>query len=649
MEHNISEWSPRDLPFAIPGYNLGDNISLLNVIYHKPVKDSEGKYGADSIDIIFKDLDTGEKQVYHQKKAKYVYFLGDKNKYPTNVMFAPMDDVQPFKCNYVDLKKDIAELIDKKDVFIDNIKSGNYRANDELLQTPYIFNADMNIEDFYRCWFDRMYRNEPFTPTKLYFDIEVDGIELHGAFPQPGQCPVNAITLVDDYNKKVYTLLLENYNNPLIEEFKQTKGIIKELKKFVRDAVGGWKQEHRFGLHLFDYKIVFFANEIELIKTAFDIINTIKPDFALAWNIAFDLPYLIQRIINLGYDPRSIICHPDFEVKDCWYYVDSNADKFEERGDAAHISCYSVYLDQLITFASRRKGQRALASFKLDYIGNKIAKVRKLDYSHITTRIDKLPYLDYHTFVFYNIMDTIVQLCVEHKVSDVDFVYAKSMSTNTRYPKVHRQTTYLINRGIKEFWDMGYVMGSNINKSNPKVGFAGAFVADPLNVSDKPKMKINGAPVMVCDTCDDFDYKALYPSIIDENNMAPNTQRGKILINDRLDPKENRFNNSYFDRSVWFIEDLVSHDRLTFCSRYLHLADYVEMYHDILNYFSTVKNPHRGLQNVDYVTGRRIMVIPVIKNQLREMCTIVDNTKPRTMVTVVDKMPNNPNGATDNE
>ena len=99
-----------------------------------------------------------------------------------------------------------------------------------------------------------------------------------------------------------------------------------------------------------------------------------------------------------------------------------------------------------------------------------------------------------------------------------------------------------------------------------------AFVADPKLVSDTPKMKINGKPVNLCDNLDDFDYKALYPSIIDENNMALNTQHGKVFFPERLDDKENRFNNDYFDRTVWFMEDLNSNNWIDFCERYLHLA-----------------------------------------------------------------------------
>lgn len=628
-----------DKPF-IKGYQVGANITLLNVIYHRPIKDPQtGKYGKDSIDIVYKDMNTMEKKIEHISEPEYTYWMtNDGVPVDYNKLCIEIKDVHPVTCKYSNLKKDIAERTGNLDFFYDNIRNNNARENDKLFTIPSIFSADMHIEDFYRYRFSLLYKNEQFKPTKLYFDIETDIIDMKGDFPEPGECPVNAITLVDDINKKVYTLLLENYNNPLIDEFKKEKDIPKKIKDFVRETVGGWKNECRFGLDKYEYKIIFYDEEINLIADAFKVINTIKPDFAIAWNIAFDLPYLIQRIINLGYDPANIICHPDFKIKECYYFIDKRADKFEERGDYAQVSSYSIYLDQLITFASRRKGQRAVASFKLDYIGGLFAGVRKLDYSHITTKIADLPYLDYRTFVFYNIMDTIVQLCVESKVGDIDFVYSKSMTTNTRYAKVHRQTTYLVNRGIKDFRDMGYILGNNINKSNQKVGFAGAFVADPTLLSDKPRMKIDEMPTMLCDNLDDFDYKALYPSIIDEGNMAPNTQHGKVFFPDILDPKENRFNNPYFDRGVWFIEDFVSHDRLDFCERYLHLAGYLDMYYDIIKYFTKIKAPMRGLYSYDCISGNRIMCNIVPNNAARSMVIINDNNISREMCHIQERM-----------
>jgi hypothetical protein len=495
--------------FRVKGYEPGSNITIINTIYHKSKKDPEtGKYGKDSIDIVFRDLDTGEKKFEHIEEPTYTYYIANDDVQVThNMLFIDKDSVHPVTCKYRDVLKSIAEKTDNLDFFYDNISNGNYRENEKLYTIPKIFNADMNIEDFYRIEFNKTYRNESYSPTKLYFDIEVDTKDMIGDFPEPGECPINAITLVDEYNKMIYTLLLKNYNNPLIEEFSRIPDITKDLKEFVKENVGGWKKEKLYGLDEFEYSIVFYDEEIMLIRDMFKYINKTRPDFALAWNIAFDLPYIIARIARLGYDPNEIVCDPDFKVKDCYYFIDKRAQMFEARGDYALVSSYTVYMDQLITFASRRKGEKKgkITSYKLDFVGDAIAEVRKLDYSHITRNITELPYLDYKTFVFYNVMDTIVQLCIEHIVGDIDFVFSKSLNVGTRYAKIHRQTTYLVNRGIMDFYNMGYIMGNNVNKSNEKEGFAGAYVADPLLVSDKPKNKVNGKAINICDNLDDFD------------------------------------------------------------------------------------------------------------------------------------------------
>ena len=143
-------------------------------------------------------------------------------------------------------------------------------------------------------------------------------------------------------------------------------------------------------------------------------------------------------------------------------------------------------------------------------------------------------------------------------------------------------------------------------------------------------------------------YKALYPSIIDENNMAPNTQHGKIILPEKLDDKENRFNNDYFDRVVWFTEDLISGDRLNFCERYLHLAGYEQMFDDIIEYFQTVKAPAKGLRSFDTVSGLRIMANIIPEGSRREMVRIIDPNSKRTMCIIREKMVN-PYGSDDNK
>ena len=492
----------------------------------------------------------------------------------------------------------------------------------------------MNIEDHYRYRFGKMYKNEPFRISKSYFDIEVDTINMVGDFPQPGECPINAITLICQDQQEVYTFLLRNKTNPQIEEFENAVkdgSIFPELQAFVIDAVGGPEIADKYGVH-FKYNFLFYdeEDEIKLIGDMFNAINAYKPDFALAWNMSFDVPYIIERIKRLGYNPTDIMCNPDFKNKIAEYYVDErNKSDFAERGDFALISSYTVFLDQMIHFASRRKGQSKFISFTLDYIGEQIAKVRKLDYKDITTNITELPYKSYKTFVFYNIMDVIVQYCIEHVTTDIEYVFNKCNMNNTRYSKAHRQTVYLTNRGIKEFYytDDGYIMGNNVNKFNqkPDVKFPGAFVADPLKVNNYSRMCIYGRFIDIFNNLDDFDYASLYPSIIRQFNIAPHTQIGMITIPEQVFEYENRAKLDNWTRASEFMENFQSQMWLEICTRWFGLANYTELYHEVEQFFLTKMNAINGLT----MYNRDGLITPMVfyDRNLPIQCMIFDDNR----------------------
>ena len=580
-------------------YPQGSDLTIMNTMYIYPKRDDQtGKWDKGSMTIVYKDNLTGQKHTECIDNPDYeFYFLKEGLSLDYNELFIEKEKVDKVTVPYNDILKEIAERTDNMAYYRENIKLGNRGANKRLHTHPKVFLSDNNIEDHYRFRFDNLYQNKQISISKTYFDIEADTINMKGDFPEPGECPINAITIVDEKNNKVFTLLLRNENNPLIEQFERSLSpdLFIELKQFIQDKCGGWKQEIKYGLKDLQYEILFYDEEINLIMDTFKYFNATKPDFILAWNMGFDIPYIIARLENLGYNPADIMCHPDFEKKVCKYIIDErNRNEFAERGDEARISSYSIYMDQMIQFASRRKGQSAFQSFTLDYIGGVVARVKKLDYSHITTSIAELPYKDYKTFVFYNIMDTIVQKCVESKVADIDYIFSKCLMNNTRYSKGHRQTVYLVNRGIKEFYKDGFIMGNNCNRDNekPTEKFPGAFVADPRKLNDYAKMKVAGKAVNLANNVDDFDYKSLYPSEMREFNMAPNTQIGKIIIDQKVRENENPFNNKYFTRAGYFIEDFHSGVFLEFAHRWLNLANYQELYNDVIDYFNNKANAY---------------------------------------------------------
>lgn len=578
----------------IKGYPEGSDITILNTAYHYPRKLEDGLYTNDDLILVFRDNTTGKKNHIVFEKPDYDFYMANDDVLINhNLQTIEIDKVHKVTTPYKDLELTIAKLTGNEDYYFENLRQGNRSANKELHYLKNVFASKFDVQDHYRFRFANDYTNNIFNINKAYFDIEVDSIDMAGDFPEMGECPVNALSYIYDGDNSINVFLLRNEKNPLIQEFENEVAsgkIFSELQAFIIESVGP-KLAEKYGMTSFKFNFHFYDEEIRLIHDFFLLVNRHEPDFLIAWNMAFDIPYMYERLIALGYDPKDIMCHKDIEkeFRTARYYIDTRAAEFAERGDFYDISSYTVYLDQLIHFASRRKGQKAFDSYKLDDIGSSVAGIHKLDYSHITTNIAKLPYLNYKVFVFYNIMDTIVQKGIEEKVKDLNYVFGKCLVNNTRYEKCHRQTVYLANRAYSEWFKDGLVIGNGTG-AQEKVSYPGALVGDPLNNSDYSKYRKDNQIMNIAENLCDFDYKALYPSTAIQNNMGPNTQIGKVLIDKPVHKYENPFDNTFYDRGGQFLEDLTSDDVLEFTKRWFGFASYRELIDDIIEFYTGISS-----------------------------------------------------------
>lgn len=499
----------------LPQYPDGYDLTLMNVYYQYGVKDPDtGKRLKDTLTIVYKDNVSGEKKYEIIEEPEYEYYkANDGLIFDHNLMFIEKEKVHPIKTKYATLTRDIAKECDVLDQFQQNIELGKREENQKLHTLTNIFRSDITIDDYYRFIFAKRFKNDVKPLTKAYYDIEVDGRFAAGDFVEMGECPINAISFLDLAHNKIHSFLLRDKRNTLIEHFERDMRSgrfgYKDIYKFIKRAIGGKKRLMYYKLDKTKVQIHFFDDEIELLSCFFALVHEYKPDFIEGWNSSgFDLQYIIARIYVLGHEPADIMCDQTWPIKIVRHYIDQkNLSMFAERGDYTFISGYTVWLDQMIQFASRRKAKfGSFDSFKLDDIGKKIAKVQKLDYSHITTNIAMLPWLDYITFVLYNIFDVIVQKCIEQRTEDLEYIFAKCVINNTSYRRGHRQTVYLINRMTAEFDKLGFIIGNNVNRWNEKPDkFAGALVHDPINTNDYAKMVVNGVPIFVVNNLQDFD------------------------------------------------------------------------------------------------------------------------------------------------
>lgn len=586
-------------------YEPESDLTIMNLFYKYQSKDPSGKRTKDYATLIYKDNTTGRK--YHQTiyEPKYTYYLAKPELQieDYNMHFIEIEKTNPVTCKWNEIYKSIAEETGNMDLFKDNIKNGNFMANRLFLTHPRVFGADMPILNYMRSEFNSTYQNPVCPITIGFFDTEADGINADSDDLVIGRDPTIMISMFFTGTNTMYSFIRRDSNNPLIEELEiglqnDFESYKQKFKDYIKFDLGSDEKIKKYGLSDINLSVGFFDTELDMIVSFFEHVKKLSPDFLLAWNMGYDMPQLIARLQANGVDPASVICDLDFENKFCNYITDErNRNEPEERCDFADIASYTTYLDQMILYASRRKGQSAVSSFSLDNIGTIECGVQKLDYHDITTNITKFPYLDFEKFWIYNMIDVIVQVCVEMQTGDLRYVFNNVIEMNTPYQKIFRQTVYLAAKGADFYKNHeNVIMGENINKfgEKPTEKFGGAFVADPTKLSNRNKVKANGKYINKFNNGNDFDYKRLYPSLLQEFNMAPNTQVGKILIENSpyTDIPELKI-----DSGGSFIENLASYNFIEFCHRWLHMANIEQMLDDVNEY---TRNPNNQKRRVVY-------------------------------------------------
>lgn len=445
---------------------LADSMKImpLNIIYHKgEIK----KWNDDSIDIIYKDMTTNKKYVdtinnpfieVNIVKPEY------RDKYTYMRDYAPVYETETVRVHYKTMNFELSKITGV--------------PKDEIKYCPWIFGSDIKIESFYFINFLMEYGNDDLKQLSVgFFDIENDIIEMRDGekFTEYGNYPTNAITYVDEERMQCYTLLLTSVN-PVLYRKTSNPAINKEreecLEKWnnqvprfmdnVDSFIDGLHERHDEAFGVFDYHILFFEKEIDLIKAFWDIVNASDNDFVQVWNLPYDAQTLIARIIKLGYDPREIICNREFRTPVVYFKEDTNP-KVHKRRHTCLMSIMPVLTDQMVNYGGVRSAMGAIPSFKLNSIAKIVLNDEKQDYSE-SGNIRTLCYNDYVLFVIYNIKDVLLQYGIHKKTSDIVDIYNRMYNNGLLVNEVFTTTAMLTNAFRKFLPSKGLVLGNNRNK-----------------------------------------------------------------------------------------------------------------------------------------------------------------------------------------
>jgi len=251
------------------------------------------------------------------------------------------------------------------------------------------------------------------------------------------------------------------------------------------------------------------GNERELLHKFLYHIAKTSPDVLTGWNIEFfDIPYLVNRIAKVNGGNKEKMLSP-------WRMIDKRevqqpfSTNTRVKYDIKGITC----LDYLAIFKKFAFTYGPQESYKLDNIANVVLGEKKLDFGEASD-LNELHDNDYQKFIDYNIKDVELIDRMEDKLGLITLCLTMAYKGGVNYDSV---------LGTVAIWDsLIYrdLHSRNItipqNEESTKGAYPGGYVKEPQV----------GMHDWVCS----FDLNSLYPSIIMQYNMSPET----ILLDDEL-------------------------------------------------------------------------------------------------------------------
>ena len=312
-----------------------------------------------------------------------------------------------------------------------------------------------------------------FWPNTIKYDpdlIKVFSIDIETAtengFPnlELANEEILLITVKDNFNKKVVTFGTKEYNN-------------------TRD----------------DVKYICCIDEQQMLKEFIVFWQNNYPDVVTGWNIyGFDMPYLVNRMRRIVGESMTNRMSPWGMIKDKNIYANGNNVKSYDFVGIATLD----YLDLYKKFTYQNQ-----ESYRLDYIANVELGENKLENNFDTFK--DFYTQDWQRFVDYNIHDVELVDKLEDKMKLIELLYTLAYESKMNFNDVYspvRMWDMIIYNYLK---DRKIVIPVKKEDDGKPTAFEGAYVKDPIVGQHK--------------WIASFDLNSLYPHLIMQYNMSPET------------------------------------------------------------------------------------------------------------------------------
>lgn len=230
------------------------------------------------------------------------------------------------------------------------------------------------------------------------------------------------------------------------------------------------------------------------------------PDVVTGWNTRlFDFPYLINRVNN-------IIGGDVYKKFSPWGMVDRRDIVIAGRTNIAYEMMGIQQLDYYDLFRKFGYSYGTLESYKLDHVASVVLGDRKLSFEE-HGNLQSLYNADHQLYIDYNIKDVQLIERLEDKMGLIELAMTMAYRGGVNFSETFGTTSIWDSILYRSLIKENKVVPPKVSK--PKQPYPGAFVKDPM--------------VGMHEWVASFDLNSLYPNIIVQYNMSPETLiEGKI-------------------------------------------------------------------------------------------------------------------------
>jgi len=322
-------------------------------------------------------------------------------------------------------------------------------------------------------------------PKTYFVDIETEIID---GFPKAEEAKTRILSFsIITPERKAIVLGLED----------MASDKIKKIQDDTNEYFKNFDQDWEFKYHKFN-------SEYDMVYT---FLMKFLPKFPMmtGWNfINYDWQYIVNRCKRLQIDISEV-------------GMTGSLDRNDSR--PLHIGI----LDYMQLYDKYDRSVKVKESNSLDYVSSQVLDVNKIKF---TGSLQDLYRDNFVKYIYYNVVDSVLVYYIDQKLKSMEVLL--TLANITKMPLYKASSPVAVTEAIiaRKLAEQGMRIGSENKEDSQKEGqFAGAYVKEPI--------------LGFYEGVSAFDFASLYPSIMRQFNISPDSFIGKIP---KHEIKEKRLN-----------------------------------------------------------------------------------------------------------